>query len=631
MCGIAGYFIPYGLSPETPNLASMNRVQRHRGPDGEANYLSKDYRFQASFVRLAIIDLENSDQPISDPKNNRILLGNGEIYNFIEIRKSALCMDYSFSTHGDMETVLALYAAIGPKYVNELNGMYALALYDEANHNLELVRDRMGIKPLYWAKTPRGGVTFASEVKTLFASGLITPRIDETAVTSYLRHGYVPGPQTIYVGVQKVMPGERIRFGFNGSIKRDQYWTTSPEVCRTSQVNETCELLSELLEDSVRMQLRADVPFGVLLSGGIDSGLLAAFASKHSSKPVKTYTVKFEGAQFDETPLANKVSEYFDTDHTVINIPKSNIVDSLPELAWFCDEPQNDPALLPNARIEEALGKEVKVALNGTGGDELFAGYGRYFQRPIEYHYSLIPSALRRSVIEPFIGKFSPMMAFRLARTELWNGDPGRYLHDHSTLFPNPILKLIGHDPRMDQAAQSSYANTKDLPHQTRLLIADINTYLVDNLLTLLDRTSMAYGVEGRVPFLDHRLVKAALSIPPQLRTPGGQQKGLERAVASKILPAEIVGSPKRGFAAPVSAWVTAGFGPIAFQFLTRPRALERGWWTKDGISALARNPVRHGFRLYSLFMLELSVYLHVDQRYETKPDISFKSLSDVT
>jgi asparagine synthase (glutamine-hydrolysing) len=630
MCGIAGYFCPAGTQPETPDMAAMRRVMRHRGPDGEGTYAAQHGRYSVSFVRLAIIDLVTGDQPLLDPLGGRVLAGNGEIYNYLELRARPDTAGYPYRTQGDMEVVLALSATKGERYVDDLNGMYALALYDERGHTLQLVRDRLGVKPLYWARTRAGGLVFASEIKAVFASGLIPRQVDELAVTRYLRHGYVPGPETLFSGVQKVMPGERIWVSSDGAIEIETYWQPAPADDLPADPEEAGAYLLAQLEDSVRLQLRADVPLGVLLSGGLDAGLVVALAQRHTKHKLATYTVRFEGSPVDETPLAAEVAERYGTDHHVIDLPAADVGDHLAGLAWYCDEPQNDPALLPNALIEKELGKDLKVALNGTGGDELFAGYGRYFQLPVERRYLQLPAFLRAGLIEPVAEQLDPFTAFRLRRAKLWDTAPGAYLHAHSTLFPEPMLRLIGHVPRDDRQFQDDHAQLVPMPKQTAMLYADIKTYLAENLLVLLDRTSMAFGVEGRVPFLDHRLVEAALAVPPGIRTPDNRQKGLEREMAAELLPETVLNASKRGFAAPANTWAEAGLAATAERLLTRPKSLARGWWSAAGIRKLAARPQRFGFQLYALTMLELTVRLHVEEPLDRAPEgVSLADIAD--
>jgi len=621
MCGIAGLFLPTAATARVADMDAMLGAIAHRGPDGEGRYISDDRRYQAGFRRLAIIDLETGDQPIVDKQRGRVLSGNGEIYNYLELRKSY--PDYPYITHGDMETVLALHAAKGEKFYQDLNGMFALALYEQGQHCLTLVRDRLGIKPLYWAELAGGGVLYGSEIKALFASGLIRREVDEGAVASYLGHGYVADPQTLYKGVRQLPPGHLLRAGADGSIVIERYWRPTPATDLPTDGADIARHLTDILKDSVRLQMRSDVPVGALLSGGIDSGLMVALAAEQSSQPINTFTVRFEGGSVDESPLAGQVAERYQTNHQVLDLPAAGAGALLPKLAWHCDAPLGDPSVLPNFMIEQALGKSLKVALNGTGGDELFAGYGRYFQMPVEQQYLKIPRILRRGLIEPILDLLAPMTTWRLARAEKFFSDPGGYLHDHSTSFPLVMRDIIGSDLRQSGSEQSRLAREYQEYEgggQAAMLYADLGSYLPHDLLCLLDRTSMAVGVEGRVPFLDHRLVEAALAVPENIRTPGGRQKTLEREMARPYLPASIIDAPKQGFASPVPAWMAADLGKAAGTLLKSKGALARGWWTADGIERLLLDPKRQGFRVYQLLMLELTIRIHVEGPLSSTP-----------
>jgi len=616
MCGLAGLFLPKNTEPIGVDMDAMLRVMTHRGPDGDDRYSSSDKRYQIGFRRLAIIDIETGSQPIKDRDGNLILAGNGEIYNYQELR--AMYRGYPWKTQGDMEVILPLASDTGDAFVDKLNGMFALALYDTAKHRLTLVRDRLGIKPLYWAGLPGGGIVFASEIKALFASGLIRPAVDEAAVTAYLTHGWVPGPKTLFVGVHKLLPGHRLCINADGQRTIDAYWRPSPAMNRHIDTESIEEHLTELLRDSLRMQMRSDVPVGALLSGGLDSGLMVAIAAEQSSKQLNTFTVRFEGASVDESPLAALVADRYGTNHTNISVAAGDVTRHLPALAWHTEEPLFDAAVLPNFLINQVLSKHVTVALNGTGGDELFAGYGRYFRLPIERQYLKLPKFLREGLIETLASTVSPMTAWRLSRADLFDKNRGQYAHAHTTHFPPPMLAKIGHrfspPPAHQGVLFDSFKSAFRTDSQTATLAADISSYLPDDLLTLLDRTTMAVGVEGRVPFLDHRLVEAALSVSSERRTPGNNQKGLQRSIAAKFLPEAILRAPKQGFASPVPAWMKAGLSVFAGRILKRPETLDRGWWTEAGINALLANPDRHGFRVYTLLMLELSVRLMVER-----------------
>ncbi len=604
MCGIAGVFTPAGVTPARCDASRMLRLMAHRGPDAETTWTSADGRYTALFRRLAIIDLDSSEQPLVDPRHRRVLLGNGEIYNYLELRKQLT--HYPFRTAGDMETVLALAATKGAEFVEDLNGMYALALYDEGAHSLTLVRDRLGIKPLYWARLANGGIIFASEIKPLLASGLVSPSVENASIAAYLAYGYVPAPATLFAGVHKLPPAHRLIVSADGGTRVERYWF--PQIRKFVSGGED-ELLA-LLSESIRLQLRSDVPIGALLSGGLDSGLMVAIAARESERPLKTFTARFEHG-LDETGLAREVAVRYGTDHTEINVTEDDIETHLAALAWFVEEPLADPSVLPNFLIEQALSQEVRVALNGTGGDELFAGYPRYFQRADERRYLRIPRPVRSGLIETVVGRVAPHLAWRLARAEKFDRDRGRYLHEHSAWFPEPLRAQLGNPGDLQESLQEQafddYTTHYPGDEQTASLYADLVGYLPEDLLLLLDRTSMACSVEGRVPYLDHRLVEAALGLPAAVRTPDGRPKHFQRWLAKDFLPPAILAAPKRGFASPVAAWMSGTFGTRVVQFLTSPRALARGWWTRDGVLKLASSS-RHAHRLYALTVLELAV-----------------------
>ena len=615
MCGLAGLFIPKNFEPIEMDMDAMLSVMTHRGPDGEDRFSSSDHRCQIGFRRLAIIDPETGAQPLKDYDERLVLAANGEIFNYRELR--AKYKNYPWKTKGDVETILPLVHDKGNAFVDELNGMFALALYDSALHQLTLVRDRLGVKPMYWSVLPSGCVVFASEIKALFVSGLVQPAIDETAVTAYLTHGWVPGPNTLFTGVNKLLPGHRLSINSEGKISIDSYWQPKPATSVSEDVKSIEENLIDLLRDSLRLQLRSDMPVGALLSGGVDSGLMVALAAEQLADPLNTFTVSFEGATFDESPYADLVAKRYGTNHTNISVSAGDVARHLPSLAWYAEEPLFDAALLPNYLINRVLSDHVSVVLNGTGGDELFAGYGRYFCLPVERCYQRVHRSLRKNFIEPIASIISPMTAWRLNRAGLFDENRGEYLHAHTTQFPQPMLKNIGHLNTPLQASQRKLFEKfqLDFPFdsQTAMLAADIGSYLPEDLLTLLDRTTMACSVEGRVPFLDHRLVEAALAVPSNIRTPGGNQKGLQRSIAMKYLPEVILNLPKQGFSSPVPVWMKAGLATMAGKILKRPETLDRGWWTKAGVNQLLKDTDRHGFRIYTLLMLELSVRVMVE------------------
>lgn len=617
MCGFVGVFHPRGVQPRDVDLPHMLSRLRHRGPDGIGLHISADRRYQAGFARLAIIDIATSNQPLVQEDGRRVLLGNGEIYNYLDLRAELEGLGHHFVTHGDMEPALAAEAQWGPDFLHRLNGMFALALYRRDDHHLLLARDRLGIKPLYWTRAGNGAIVFASEIKALFASGLVEAQLDPAPLDDWLLHGYVPGGNTLYRGVFKIPPGCSLTIDADGNTRLDRWWRPLPAAIRYDGAEDARDRLLALLDDSVRLQLQADVPLGVLLSGGLDSGLITALAARHSDRPLHTYTVRFAGASADESPLAAATAKRYGTVHTCFELGLDQITEHLTTLAWHCEEPLSDASLLPNHLINQVLGRDIRVVLNGTGGDELFAGYGRYFPLPIEQRWRRLPAPLRRALL-PAIGAVDPLRRWQLERAEHWEGDPGAYLAEHSTQFPSPWVRRLGRRP--GRAAHSAALAEWTGEAQSGLLAADIQTYLPEDLLLLLDRTTMAASVEGRVPFLDHRLVEAALALPAALRTPGGRQKGLQRLMAQDLLPEEILTAPKRGFASPVPAWMGGPLRPLAQRLLTSRRARARGLFDPAGIAALLADPGANAFRLYSLTMLELCLRLHVDGCHAAPP-----------
>lgn len=620
MCGLVGIFHPQGVELAAADMEAMLAVIRHRGPDGTGLHISDDRRFVGGFSRLAIIDLATSNQPLVQQGGRRVLLGNGEIYNYLELRSELEALGHVFSTHGDMEPALNAEAQWGPTFLDRLNGMFALAVYRRDSHSLLLARDRLGIKPLYWAQAENGALLFASEIKSLFASGLIRPSIDDSVLDSWLLHGYVPGQRTLYSGIHKLPPGHRLDVDAAGTVTITRWWQPKAAAISYENSDQARDSLLALLEDSVRLQLQSDVPLGVLLSGGLDSGLITALAARNSTRPMHTYTVRFTGAASDESPLAAMVAKRYGTVHTCFELGLEQVSEHLTALAWHCEEPLSDASLLPNHLINQVLGRDIRVVLNGTGGDELFAGYGRYFALPQERAWRRLPQSLRRSVL-PLIGLITPARRWQLQRAEQWSDDPGAYLAGHTTQFPTPWVRRLGREPAL--AAQSAAYDHWSGDHQGGLLAADIQTYLAEDLLLLLDRTTMASSVEGRVPFLDHRLVEAAMALPAALRTPGNRQKGLQRRMAETLLPAEILNAPKRGFASPVPIWMNGTLLSVARRLLTGRRARQRGWFQAAGIDALLADPAANAFRLYALMMLELSVRIHVDSQARSIPTLA--------
>lgn len=628
MCGIAGIFVPQDSVVPEYRLSEMLKVMRHRGPDGSQFHISQNRHFQAAFTRLAIIDVENAQQPLIEEGGKWVFLGNGEIYNYVQIKSSLEREGVKFTTKGDMEPAFKLFIKEGNKFINKLNGMFALAAYSRDEHRLLLARDHFGIKPLYWAKTSNGIIVFASEIKSLFNSGLIRPKLNKEVLYSYLSHGFIPSPHTLFLGVYKIPPASMMSINSSGDIHFETYWEPHAALDFPKDKNEIKEELLLRLKASIKSQLNSDVPLAVLLSGGIDSGLIVALSSEFLSKPLKTYTVNFSYAKHNETPLACEVAERYHTEHHVIEVNGEHLAETLPKLVWYCEEPLFDASFYPNYLISKELAQNVKVVLNGTGGDELFAGYGRYFPTPMERMYNKVPSWLRTHLIESGIAPFNPLLAWKLSRAGKFQTDRYAYLHEHLTQFPLPILNQMGVSQQLFVPAQSTLMQNYGGPIDSGQLIADMKTYLCEDLLLLLDRTTMANSVEGRVPFLDKSLAEAALAVPPAIRTPNQQQKGLLREIASSYLPQSVIRAPKQGFASPMENWMSGDFGNLVANLLQSRNALSRDLWTKESIDYLLLNKRKNAFKLYSIAILELTIQIHIEGKYLEAPNGGVKDFS---
>ena len=324
--------------------------------------------------------------------------------------------------------------------------------------------------------------------------------------------------------------------------------------------------------------------------------------------------MRFPNSSHDEIPIASEVASRYGISHDIIDVGTRDVDDLLPRLAWQLDQPLFDAAAVPNYLIQKELRKTVKVSINGSGGDELFAGYNRYFPLKIEQQYTSLPSKVREC-LEWIIEPLSPMTTFRLRRAEKYFDRPGEYLTDHTGHFPAPMRKFIGNKMASGESAQQKAYELASGSHQTRMLTADLQTYLVDDLMALIDRTSMGVGVEARVPFLDHIFIETALGVPEQLRTEGFNQKALQRRIARRFLPKTVVEAPKTGFISPVPSWWRGSLGISAMNLLTRPKTLERGWWSTRGISLLFSDLEQYGFQIYTLVMLELCIRLFVEKQ----------------
>ncbi|MGE3540336.1 MAG: asparagine synthase (glutamine-hydrolyzing) [Candidatus Tectimicrobiota bacterium] len=570
MCGIVGLASQYStICPDM--LLKMRDTMRHRGPDDAGLWLSDDRRVGLAQRRLAIIDLSPAGhQPMSDMTGQLYITFNGEIYNYQALRRELESCGHHFRTASDTEVILEAYRAWGTQCLQRFNGMFAFALYDSVTHRLFCARDRAGEKPLFY-RHAAGVLAFASELKALMADPACPRQVDADALNAYLTYGYVPGKQCILNGVAKLLPGQAMSYELDTNTLRTwTYWELpTPAVHKAQTAAELQEELAALLLDSVRLRLHADVPVGILLSGGIDSSLVTAMAARVASQPVKTFTIAFPGHQaYDEGPYARLVAQHFGTEHTEL-VAEPAAVELLPDLARQYDEPLADHAIVPTYLVSRLIRQYATVALGGDGGDELFGGYP---------HYSFLQQQQRfRRLIPPVARAWAGLAAARL----LPMGFRGR---NHLIGFAADVPHSIAHinmyfdaqarrrllAPFWQQGGQTGAEPEKTrrqlcMPGHSPLQQAtavDFQSLMVDDYLVKVDRASMLASLEIRVPFLDHRIVEFAFSrVPDVLRATTTARKILLRHLAQSLLPSTLDLTRKQGFTMPLSAWFQGSWG----------------------------------------------------------------------
>ncbi|MFT5471409.1 MAG: asparagine synthase (glutamine-hydrolyzing), partial [Verrucomicrobiales bacterium] len=520
MCGIAGFVGARADGEQV--LKRMLHQLRRRGPDGEGIEIFDNEVF-LGHRRLSIIDLEGGRQPMANEDGSLWLTFNGEIFNFRELREELIAKGHEFRTQSDSEVILHLFEEFGPQGFERLNGMFAFALWDRKRKELVLVRDRFGIKPIYYAELPNGGIAFASELTALVAHPEVDFQISQDDLKSYLFSDYTIGPSTILKGVRKLLPGQFL----DGSGEAKSYW--SPWSLRTEGKERTeAEWIDETrarLETAVERQLVSDVPVGAFLSGGIDSSVITCMAAKHG--PIKTFAIGFEQKSFDESAFAKDVADQIGSEHFEQIVNEQLLLENLDDALDSLDEPLGDSSILPTYLVSKFAAERVKVVMGGDGGDEMFGGYPTYLAHKMAWAYSAIPSWIRSAIIERVIrslrAKTSYMsLEFKLKRFALrWDKEPmRRHLRWMSSTDVPDINTLFGDEsfdpPIFDHVDPEALRG--DL---TDWMLTDFTTYMPGSVLTKVDRASMANGLEVRPPFLDHDLVDLAFQVPPKLKIKG--------------------------------------------------------------------------------------------------------------
>jgi asparagine synthase (glutamine-hydrolysing) len=593
MCGICGLVASGGV-PDRGALEAMNETLVHRGPDSAGMVVNGPVGLAAR--RLSVIDLETGDQPIANEDRSVHVVQNGEIYNHARLRAELEAQGHRMRTdHSDTEVLVHLYEQHGPAFAERLRGMFAAAIWDSRRRRLVLARDRFGIKPLHWARLADGGLAFGSELKCLLPAPGFSRDIDPDAVEAFLAFNSIPAPLTIYKAARKLEPGHYLVWeAESNQVTIERFAHELP--ASSPRPVEPGEVL-EALRDSVRAHLVSDVPVGVLLSGGVDSSALAALAATESRERVHTFSIGFEEQGFDETARARLVAQRYGTEHHEL-VVRPNAVELLPKLAETFDEPFADSSALPTWLVSELAASQVKVAMSGEGGDELFGGYYTYVADLLAPRVGRL-AALARPLIDRLPSSSRRAASFdykakRFARAAAL--PPVERHHGWKEIFDEPTRRALMRDRRGADPLgiyREHYGETAGAPELARLQEIDLNVYLPSDLLVKTDRASMAHSLEARVPFLDKAVSDVALALPTSQKVRGFDKKRILRQAVEPLLPHEVTHGRKQGFSIPAAAWLRGELEPFAREVLSPARIRDQGWFDPAVVTAIVDRHVR--------------------------------------
>lgn len=628
MCGIYGILALDGTRRHDPAvLARMGNAIVHRGPDDSGAYA--DGGLLLGMRRLSIIDVAGGHQPIASEDGQVVAVCNGEIYNFRELRRELEEAGHRFATRSDSEVAVHAYEQYGDAFLNRLDGMFGLALWDRRRRRLIVARDAIGIKPVYYRLDGRE-LMFASEAKALLAVPGVPTRLDGAALAQYLSVGYVCAPNAIFEGMGKLEPGTAL-IAEDGQVRKHRYYRLPSSIDSSRTEQQWVDAVRAGIERSVRDQMVSDVPIGAFLSGGVDSSAVVAFMSRHSSRPVKTYSIGFHGSSgaqlYNELPYARQVAEQFGTDHHEI-VVQPDVAMLLPELIWHMDEPISDAAFITTYLVSRFARQDVTVILSGVGGDELFGGYKRYLDEHYRSLYRRIPGFIRSGVIAPLAGLLPSdrhsrvLNQMRLAKAFLQADRlpfDERYRAYMQVFDADERAALLrGVTPSdFDDCTARGFADAQTGDALRQLMDVDFATQLPDDLLLLTDKMSMAVSLECRVPLLDQRLVELAATMPGHLKVRGGELKHLMKRSLEGVLPDSILHREKRGFGAPMGAWLRAELAPMMRDVLSRESVTRRGLLDPDAVERTIREHEQQRAdrtdHLLALINLEIWCRLYLD------------------
>ena len=626
MCGIFGLLALDGRSLDRSVLRRMGDITRHRGPDDFGDYAGSGVLL--GMRRLSIIDLVGGHQPIGNEDGSVWAVCNGEIYGFQALREDLRRRGHTFATASDSEVVVHLYEEFGDSFVEHLDGMYGFAVWDERRKRLLIGRDRLGIKPIYYLEA--GGLfVFASELKAILEVPGVSIAVDDEALAEYLTLGYVPAPHSLVRGIKKLPPATLI-VAEGRRISFREYWRLPTDVDRHATEDDWVREVGKGLERAVVEQLVSDVPLGAFLSGGIDSSSIVALMSRHTSQPVKTYSIGFAGDSagryYNELPYARQVAQLFRTDHREI-VVAPDVTEMLPKLIWHLDEPIADAAFITTFLVSEFARRDVTVILSGVGGDELFGGYRRYLGDHYRRFYESIPRVVRQGLLLPLARRLPSdrhsrlLDLSRLARGFILSSEmsfEARYrsyvqLFDDAERGSLLVRKTTPSRDALDLACE----HAREGDSLRRLMEVDVRTQLPDDLLLLTDKMTMATSLECRVPFLDHRLVELSARMPASFKLRGNRLKYVLKKALKGLLPEEILHRSKRGFGAPMGAWLKKELSGYLGSVLSRGAIERRGFFSWQHVEHMIqthrRNERDYTDHLLALMNFELWCKIYLD------------------
>jgi len=627
MCGIVGFVNRDGRPADRGTLEAMNHAIVHRGPDDDGFYLSENVAL--AMRRLAIIDLAGGKQPIHNADRTKWIVFNGEIYNYRELRCDLEALGHEFYTKSDTEVIIHLFDEYGVECLQHLRGMFAIAIWDETDKSLFLARDRVGKKPVLYSHQPNGDLIFGSEFAAVLTHPSVSREVDMQAIDSFMSYLCIPAPQTAFKQIRKLEPGHWLRWKA-GEIELQRYWL--PDFSKKIAITEEEAIVetTRILRESTKMRMISEVPLGAFLSGGVDSSVVVALMAQESEKPVKTFSIGFEEQDFSELKYAKRVAEHVGAEYHEF-IVRPNALEVLPTLVEHYGEPYADSSAIPTYYVSRETRKHVTVALNGDGGDESFAGYERHMAMQIAELYRGIPLVLRKALIE---GPVNLLPSSELKKTRIRdvqrffnsaNEDRAiRYFRWMSTFKPavKPDIytaefasAVDGYEPShfLDQwFARSNGSGVLDTT-----LLTDQMTYLPNDLLVKVDIASMANSLEARSPFLDHKLIEFAASLPEHLKMKRFRTKSLLKKVAERLVPSEVIYRRKMGFGVPVGRWFRAEMKDFVRGVLLSERSLKRGIIKPEAMRRYVDEHTDgrfdHAFQIWSLLMLELWFQRFID------------------